>query len=89
LVNWFALMPYFGRRNIYVWGMGGMCTVLMLIGILNVWTDNHHIAMTQAILTLVWTFMFQLSAGQLGWALPAEMVRPLPSHPSIYIKKSH
>ena len=29
--------------------------------------------MTQAILTLAWTFMFQLSAGQLGWALPAEM----------------
>jgi SP family general alpha glucoside:H+ symporter-like MFS transporter len=81
LVNWFALMPYFGRRNIYVWGMGGMCTVLMLIGILNVWTDNHHIAMTQAILTLVWTFMFQLSAGQLGWALPAEMVRPTPLSP--------
>jgi SP family general alpha glucoside:H+ symporter-like MFS transporter len=74
LVNWFALMPYFGRRTIYIWGMAGMCAVLMLIGILNVWTDKQSIAMTQAVLTLVWTFMFQLSAGQLGWALPAEMV---------------
>ncbi|KAH9214277.1 hypothetical protein DL95DRAFT_524002 [Leptodontidium sp. 2 PMI_412] len=72
-VNWFALMPYFGRRTIYVWGMAGMCVVLMLIGILNIWTDRPSIGMTQAVLTLLWTFIFQLSAGQLGWALPAEM----------------
>jgi len=29
--------------------------------------------MTQAVLTLVWTFVFQLSVGQLGWAIPAEI----------------
>ncbi|KAH6881150.1 general substrate transporter [Thelonectria olida] len=73
LVNWFVLMPNFGRRTIYVWGMGGMCFVLILIGILNVWTHIEGVAMTQACLTLLWTFIFQLSAGQLGWALPAEM----------------
>ncbi|KAI8692456.1 hypothetical protein LRP88_12652 [Fusarium phalaenopsidis] len=73
LINWFVLMPNFGRRTIYVWGMGGMCFVLILIGILNVWTHISAVAMTQACLTLLWTFIFQLSAGQLGWALPAEM----------------
>lgn len=72
-VNWFVLMPRFGRRTIYVWGMGAMCLVLILIGILNVWTHQRSVAMTQACLTMVWTFIFQLSAGQLGWALPAEM----------------
>ncbi|KAM0193813.1 hypothetical protein ACHAPI_007469 [Fusarium lateritium] len=73
LVNWFLLMPNFGRRTIYIWGMGGMCSVLMVIGILNAWTHIHAVAMSQACLTLLWTFIFQLSAGQLGWALPAEM----------------
>lgn len=73
LVNWFVLMPNFGRRTIYIWGMGGMCFVLMLIGVLNVWTSVRGVAMSQACLTMVWTFIFQLSAGQLGWALPAEM----------------
>ncbi|CAJ0551556.1 Ff.00g114860.m01.CDS01 [Fusarium sp. VM40] len=73
LVNWFFLMPNFGRRTIYIWGMGGMCSVLMIIGILNAWTHIHAVAMSQACLTLLWTFIFQLSAGQLGWALPAEM----------------
>jgi SP family general alpha glucoside:H+ symporter-like MFS transporter len=73
LVNWFALMPYFGRRAIYIWGMFAMSVILFTIGILNVWTGHHSIGMAQAVLTLVWTFAFQLSAGQLGWGLPAEM----------------
>ncbi|KAL1585401.1 hypothetical protein WHR41_05613 [Cladosporium halotolerans] len=73
LINWFCLMPYFGRRTIYIWGMAGMCTILMLIGVLNVWTSNDLVALSQAVLTLAWTFIFQLSVGQLGWALPAEM----------------
>jgi SP family general alpha glucoside:H+ symporter-like MFS transporter len=50
-----------------------MCISLILIGILNVWTDRKEVDIAQAVLTLVWTFIFQLSAGQLGWALPAEM----------------
>lgn len=66
-------MPYFGRRTIYVVGMAAMCATLMLIGILNIWTSNDRVGMAQACLSLLWTFIFQLSAGQLGWALPAEM----------------
>ena len=66
-------MPYIGRRTIYIWGMAGMTLTLIVIGILNVWTDHKGISITQSVLTLVWTLMFQLSAGQLGWALPAEM----------------
>lgn len=50
-----------------------MSLELILIGILNVWTHKTSVAWTQAILTLIWTFTFQLSAGQLGWALPAEL----------------
>lgn len=50
-----------------------MSLILVLIGILNVWTKNPSVGMAQAVLTLAWTFVFQLSAGQLGWALPAEI----------------
>jgi SP family general alpha glucoside:H+ symporter-like MFS transporter len=46
--------------------MAAMAIELCLIGILNVWTDKPGVAWTQAVLTLVWTFTFQLSAGQLG-----------------------
>ena len=73
LIAWFFLMPYFGRRTIYIWGVFTMSVILFVIGILNVKTQEHGVSMTQAVLTLLWTFTFQLSAGQLGWALPAEM----------------
>jgi SP family general alpha glucoside:H+ symporter-like MFS transporter len=73
LVAWFVFMPYFGRRTIYLWGMFTMSMILFVIGILNVKTHEHGVGMTQAVLTLLWTLTFQLSAGQLGWALPAEM----------------
>ena len=73
LVNWFVLMPHLGRRTIYVWGALVMAVILLIIGILQTHTSNHRVALTQAILTLVWTFVFQLSIGQLGWSTPAEI----------------
>ncbi|KAK0120541.1 hypothetical protein ONS96_010746 [Cadophora gregata f. sp. sojae] len=73
LISWFAIMPYVGRRTNYLWGMGTMTVILFLIGFLNIKERDDNIVITQAALTLIWTFVFQLSAGQLGWALPAEV----------------
>jgi len=73
LVNWLVLMPNLGRRTIYVWGAFVMAVILLIIGILQTHTSNHRVGLTQAILTLVWTFVFQLSIGQLGWSTPAEI----------------
>lgn len=66
-------MPNFGRRNIYLTGVGGMVTTLFIIGILNRWVDQYSVGLAQAIMTLVWKVCFQLSVGQLGWAIPAEV----------------
>jgi SP family general alpha glucoside:H+ symporter-like MFS transporter len=73
LLSWVFILPYFGRRTIYLWGTFGMTVILFLIGILNIRTNEHSFALAQAVLTLVWTFVFQLSVGQLSWALPAEI----------------
>lgn len=73
LVSWVAIMPYVGRRRTYLWGMGALFGVLFIIGILNPWNDRESVAYSQASLTLIWTFIFQLSIGQLGWAIPAEI----------------
>ncbi|KZZ99412.1 maltose permease MAL31 [Moelleriella libera RCEF 2490] len=72
-VNWLAFMPFFGRRRIFLCGLFSLVMVLFTIGVLNVWTSTDGIGMTQAALTLVWTFIFQTSVGQLGWAVPAEV----------------
>jgi SP family general alpha glucoside:H+ symporter-like MFS transporter len=66
-------MPYFGRRVIYLWGLAAMTVVLFLIGILNIHTSDYTYGISQSSLCLVWTLFFQLSVGQLGWALPAEV----------------
>jgi MFS transporter, SP family, general alpha glucoside:H+ symporter len=50
-----------------------MVTTLFIIGILNTKVEEYDIALTQAIMTLVWKVFFQLSVGQLGWAIPAEV----------------
>lgn len=73
LMNWLVLMPYLGRRTIYVWGAFAMAVILLVIGILQTHTANNSVALAQAVLTLVWTFVFQLSIGQLGWSMPAEI----------------
>jgi SP family general alpha glucoside:H+ symporter-like MFS transporter len=73
LFSWFCLMPYLGRRTIYVAGMFLMSCTLYLIAILNIWTENKPVALAQAVLTLIWTWFFQNSVGQLGWAVPAEI----------------
>ncbi|KAJ9608209.1 hypothetical protein H2200_007197 [Cladophialophora chaetospira] len=73
LANWFLLMPYYGRRTIYTISMLVMASILFLIGVLTIWTNHFFIAMTQALLTIVWTITFQLSVGQLGWSIPAEV----------------
>lgn len=71
--SWFLIMPYFGRRPVYLTGMAFCCAILMIIGILNTQTNDKKVGLTQAVLTLVWTFIFQLSMGQLGWSIPAEV----------------
>jgi MFS transporter, SP family, general alpha glucoside:H+ symporter len=64
LISWFAIMPYLGRRAVYLWGMGAMAAILFVIGFLNIRTETSSFALAQAILTLIWTFVFQLSVGQ-------------------------
>jgi SP family general alpha glucoside:H+ symporter-like MFS transporter len=66
-------MPYVGRRTIFLWGTAGLTTCLLLIGILNVWTEHKSVALAQAVLCLVWTFIFEATLGQLGWSYPAEI----------------
>lgn len=73
MVSWAFLMPYLGRRAMYLSGFSAIFIILMIIGILNVRTDIPSVGMTQAVLTLVWTVAFQSTIGMMGWALPAEV----------------
>ncbi|CAG9992622.1 unnamed protein product, partial [Clonostachys byssicola] len=71
--SWFFLLPRVGRRKIYLGGAFTMSLLLYLIAILTSWKQHHGVTEAQAYLTIVWKAAFQLSAGQLGWAIPAEV----------------
>ncbi|KFA50081.1 hypothetical protein S40293_08598 [Stachybotrys chartarum IBT 40293] len=71
--SWFFLLPRFGRRTIYLCGSFTMFVFLYIIAIMTSWRQQQGVAEAQAYMTLVWKFTFQLSAGQLGWAIPAEV----------------
>ncbi|RDW82171.1 hypothetical protein BP6252_03283 [Coleophoma cylindrospora] len=78
LCNWFILLPRFGRRKIYLIGTATMTTFLFIIGFLQIGANAHGgkpgpLLHAQGAFTMLWTFCFQLSVGQLGWALPAEV----------------
>ncbi|KAH6711574.1 maltose permease MAL31 [Leptodontidium sp. MPI-SDFR-AT-0119] len=71
--SWFVVIPYFGRRTIYLWGLAIMASILLLIGILSARGSEYAFGIAQTALTLLWTFFYQLTVGQLGWAIPAEI----------------
>ncbi|KAL1890118.1 hypothetical protein Sste5346_008410 [Sporothrix stenoceras] len=77
VVNWIVLMPRYGRRTIFLGGMATMALLLTVVGALGFVAQGDKtprgVGLVQAALTLAWTFVFQLSVGQLGWALPAEV----------------
>jgi SP family general alpha glucoside:H+ symporter-like MFS transporter len=73
IVSWLFVMPVVGWRRLYLVGMISLTTILFLIGFLNIGISHKPIPMLQAILTLLWTFVFQLSVGPAGWAIPAEV----------------
>lgn len=73
LCGWFCLLPYVGRRKIYMYGMGSLTALLLLIGFLSLAGSIKSVAIFQASLTLAWAFVYHLSIGQLGWAIPAEV----------------
>ncbi|OBT82356.1 hypothetical protein VE02_08299 [Pseudogymnoascus sp. 03VT05] len=72
-LSWFGIMPYFGRRKIYMSGAFTMSAILFIIRILGTKGNVMAVGYTQFALCLVWTFISQLSIGQLDWAIPAEV----------------
>lgn len=73
IISWLVCMPYFGRRTLYLWGMFTMALLLLIIGILNVWTTRPSVGYSQAALAMFWNLIFDMTVGQLGWSLPAEV----------------
>ena len=72
IMSW-GLMRVLGRRTIYLWGMAGMSLCLFIIGLLTLANGSGGTVWAQSVLCIIWLFFFSLSAGPIGWAIPAEV----------------
>lgn len=79
-LSWW-LITYFGRRTLYVWGQGILCTLLFLIGIISASSHTTDAMWAQAALCFLWLFTYSLTIGPIAYAVVSEIssvrLRPL------------
>ncbi|KAH7040375.1 sugar transporter-like protein [Microdochium trichocladiopsis] len=78
-LSWF-LITYFGRRTIYVSGMGVLALLLFLVGVLNV-SAGQNALWPSGGLCVAWLFVYSLTIGPLAYSITSETssvrLRPL------------
>jgi SP family general alpha glucoside:H+ symporter-like MFS transporter len=73
IVSWWLLAP-FGRRTLYLWGLGGLTLVLMVVGFISVGagdTDSGNYA--QAGMMLAWLGLYYTTVGPICYAIISEV----------------
>lgn len=72
VLSWW-LITYFGRRPLYVGGMGILATILLIIGILDVSTKSTALWPSGG-LCVVWLFTYSLTLGPLAVRAPSHQL---------------
>ncbi|KAI1084674.1 sugar transporter-like protein [Whalleya microplaca] len=79
ILSWW-LISYWGRRPLYVGGMGILCLILFLIGILDVSAGDRGLWPSGG-LCILWLFVYSLTVGPLAYSIISETssvrLRPL------------
>lgn len=74
-LSW-VLLNYFGRRQIYIVGLGALAVLQLLIGILDCapnYENRPSIIWAQSVLMLVWNFGYGLSLGPICFVILCEV----------------
>lgn len=68
------LMSYLGRRTLYLWGLAGLSTVLLVVGFISV-GNSHSVAGNygQASLMIAWLFIYYTTVGPICYAIISEV----------------
>ena len=73
IVSWF-LMSYIGRRALYLWGLGGLTTILLIVGFISVGAgDSVAGNYAQASMMLIWLLVYYLTVGPICYAIIGEV----------------
>ncbi|KAJ6013732.1 hypothetical protein N7540_008323 [Penicillium herquei] len=71
---WFLMAMGVGRRTLIVYGLCGLCTMLMVMGFLGLVPEAHQTqaSMATGSMMLVWALFYQLTVGTVCYSLVAE-----------------
>jgi SP family general alpha glucoside:H+ symporter-like MFS transporter len=72
LSSW-VLMTYFGRRTLYVGGLGLLTIVLLVIGFVSIAPSTSAISWATGSMLLVYTFIYDSTVGPVCFSLVSEM----------------
>lgn len=72
---WFLMSLGLGRRTLYLGGLCGLCTMLMIMGFLGLVPDEHRekAALATGSIMMVWALFYQLTVGTVCYSLVAEL----------------
>ena len=71
VLSWF-LISRFGRRTLYLSGIGTLTVLLLIIGIIAATTSHGPGLWVQAGFTVFWLFIYSLTVGPLAYAIISE-----------------
>ncbi|KAL4722017.1 hypothetical protein ACLX1H_011212 [Fusarium chlamydosporum] len=73
VISWWLLAP-FGRRTLYLWGLGLLTVVLMIVGFVSVGAgDSQGGNYAQASMMLIWLGVYYMTVGPICYAIISEV----------------
>ncbi|KAK9452807.1 general substrate transporter [Dipodascopsis uninucleata] len=72
---WFLMSIGIGRRSLYLFGLCGLCIMLLVMGFLGLVPEAHksQASMATGSMMIVWALFYQLSVGTVCYSLVAEI----------------
>lgn len=72
---WFLMARGIGRRTLYLYGLCGLCLMLLIMGFLGLVPDAHKDAASMATgsLMICWAMIYQLTVGTVCYSLVGEL----------------
>ncbi|KAL5339553.1 general substrate transporter [Aspergillus crustosus] len=72
---WFLMSRGIGRRNLYLYGLCGLCVMLLVMGFLGLVPEAHRTQSSLATgsIMIIWALFYQLTVGTVAYSLVAEI----------------
>ncbi|KAL3474902.1 general substrate transporter [Aspergillus californicus] len=72
---WFLMSCGIGRRKLYLYGLCGLCVMLLVMGFLGLVPESHRnqSSLATGSMMIVWALFYQLTVGTVAYSLVAEI----------------